>query len=64
MVLGACSLWLAASRPMLAACSGKPEAWSLQLLAVDRDPGTEALPVVAHNLELSGDGLQLARARV
>ena len=49
---------------MLAACSGKPEAWSLKLLAVDRDPGTEALPVVAHNLELSGDGLQLARARV
>ena len=37
------------------------QAWSLQLLAVDHDPGTEALPSIAHDLELSCDGLQLAR---
>ena len=36
------------------------KAWRLELLAVDRDPGTEALPAVTHDLELSCDGLQLA----
>ena len=32
----------------------------MQLLAVDPDPGTEALPVITHDLELSCDGCQLA----
>jgi len=41
-----------------------PEAWSLQLLAVDRDPGAKALPGIAHDLELSCDGQQLARVSV
>ena len=36
----------------------------LKLLAIDHDPGTEALPVITHDLELSCDGLQLARGRV
>ena len=53
------SLWLAASRSMLVARD--PEAWSLQLLAIDQDPGAEALPVITHDFELSCDGLQLAR---
>ena len=57
----ACRLWLAASRPVLAACPRYPEAWSLQFLTIDLDPGAESLPGVAHDLELSCDGLQLAR---
>ena len=36
-------------------------AWRLQLLAVDLDPGTKPGPVIAHDLELSRDGLQLGR---
>jgi len=53
------SLWLAASWSMLVARD--PEAWSLQLVAIDHDPGTVLRPGVAHDLELSCDGLQLAR---
>ena len=33
----------------------------MKLVAIDSDPGAKAVPVVAHNLELSCDGLQLAR---
>ena len=40
------------------------KAWCLKLLAVDHDPGTELGPTIAHDLELSCDGLQLARASV
>ena len=40
------------------------EAWSLQLLAIDHDPWTKLGPTIAHDLELSCDGLQLARASV
>ena len=50
---------LAAWSLKLGACSLNPQAWSLQLLAVDPDPWTKALPVIAHDLELSCDGLQL-----
>ena len=32
------------------------KAWSLELLAIDPDLGTEALPVITHDLELSCDG--------
>jgi len=32
----------------------------LQLLAIDQDPGTKLRPGIAHDLELSCDGLQLA----
>ena len=35
------------------------QAWSWQLLAVDRDPGAKALPGITHDLELSRDGQQL-----
>ena len=58
------SLWLAASRSALAACPRYPEAWSLQLLAIDHDPGAISGPSIAHDLELSCDGLQLARVSV
>ena len=37
------------------------QAWSLQLLAVDHDPGTKLLPGIAHDLELSRDSQQLGR---
>ena len=37
---------------------------SLQLLAVDIYPGTKLLPGIAHDLELSCDGCQLAGRRV
>ena len=40
------------------------KAWSLELLAIDPDLGTEALPVVTHDLELSCDGQDLAGCRV
>ena len=56
------SLWLAASWSMLGPWFVK--AWSLKLLAIDHDPGTEALPSIAHNLELSCDAQQLARCSV
>ena len=55
MALAACSLVLG---PWFV------EAWSLQLLAVDRDPGAKLLPGIAHDLELSCDGCQLAGRRV
>ena len=51
------SLWRAASGAVLVPWCVK--AWSLQLLAVDHDPGAEALPVIGHDLELSCDGLKL-----
>ena len=35
------------------------EAWSLKLLAIDPDPWAKLLPSIAHDLELSCDGLQL-----
>ena len=53
MALGACSL------PLV---PGLPQAWSLQLLTIDIDPGAHALPGVGHDLELSRDGQQLSRA--
>ena len=40
------------------------QAWSLQLLAVDRDPWTKLLPVITHDLELSCDSQELAGGRV
>ena len=40
------------------------QAWSLQLLAVDHDPGAKLLPVITHDLELSCDGQDLAGCRV
>jgi len=51
MALGACSL------PLV---PGLRQAWSLQLLAVDHDPGTKLGPGIGHDFELSCDGLQLA----
>ena len=33
-------------------------------MAIDRDPGAEALPVITHDLELSCDGQQLTGRRV
>ena len=36
----------------------------LQCSLVDRDPGTESGPSIAHDLELSRDGLQLWPGRV
>jgi len=47
MALGAWSLVLAA---------WLPQAWRLELGAIDHDPGTKALPVITHDLELSRDG--------
>ena len=55
MALAACCLVLG---PWFA------EAWRLQLLAIDRDPGAKVLPVITHDLELSCDGQQLARRRM
>ena len=55
------SLWLAASRPALATCSRYPEAWSLKLVAIDQYPGTKLGPTIAHDLQFSCDGLELAR---
>ena len=55
MALAACCLWLV---------SWFVEAWRLELLAVDQDPGTKLGPSIAHDLELSCDGLQLARVSV
>ena len=48
----------------LARGPGFVEAWRLQLLAIDRDPGTKLLPVITHDLELGSDGQELPRARV
>jgi len=41
-----------------------PEAWRLQLLAIDPDPWTVLRPSIAHDLELQGYGLQLRCRRV
>ena len=60
----ACSLWLAVPGPMLAACPWYPEAWSLHLLRVNFYLWPMFLPTIAHDLELSCDGLQLARGSV
>ena len=57
MALAACCL-------SLVACPRDPEAWRLQLLTINKNFGTKALPAVTHDLELSCDGLQLARASV
>ena len=54
MLLAACGL-------LLAACAGDPEARSLYLLPVNFYLGAKLLPSIAHDLELSCDGLQLAR---
>ena len=35
----------------------------MKLFTIDRDPGAKALPGITHDLELSRDGQQLARAR-
>ena len=43
MALAACSL-------ELGACALQPQAWSLDLLAVDHDPWTKLLPGVTHDL--------------
>jgi len=53
----------------LVACSlplvpGLRQAWSLQLVAIDLDPRTVLSPAIAHDLELSRDGLKLAGGRV
>ena len=42
MALAACGL-------LLAACALDPEAWSLDLLAVDHDPWAMLLPTIAHD---------------
>ena len=57
MTLAACCL-------SLVACPRDPEAWRLQLFSINKNLGTKALPTIAHDLELSRDGLQLARASV
>jgi len=49
MALAACCL-------RLGACALQPEAWSLQLLAVDRDPRTMLLPTIGHDLQLQRNG--------
>ena len=36
----------------------------MRLLAIDHDPWTKLGPSIAHDLELSRDGLQLSRGRV
>ncbi len=38
-----------------------PELQGLECSLVDRDPGSELGPAVTHDLELSSDGLELAR---
>ena len=40
-------------------CVRQPELQGLECSLVDRDPGAELRPTVAHDLELSRDGLQL-----
>ena len=49
---------------MLAACPRYPEAWRLQLVAIDPDLRTKLLPGIRHDLELGSDGQELTRARV
>ena len=41
-----------------------PEAWSLQLLAIDQDPGTMLSPSVGHDLKVQANRRQLSRRRV
>ena len=57
------SLWPAIPWPTLAAF-WYSKAWRLKLVAIDQYPGTKLGPVIGHDLELSRDGLQLARACV
>jgi hypothetical protein len=57
MALAACCL-------KLGACALDPEAWSLELLAIDPDPRAMLSPSIAHDLELQGYGRQLLRRRV
>ena len=57
MTLAACCLTLVA-RPW------DPQVWCLQLFTIDKNPGAKLFPGIAHDLELSCDGLQLARASV
>jgi len=54
------SLWLAIPWPTLAAF-WYSKAWRLKLVAIDHDSGAKLGPSIAHDLELSCDGLQLAR---
>jgi len=44
----ACCLWLAASGSVLV--SWDPEAWRLELAAIDHDPGPMLSPSIAHDL--------------
>ena len=44
--------------------AGLSQAWSLQLVAINKNLGSKALPAVTHDLELSCDGCQLALCRV
>jgi len=60
----ACGLRLAVSRPMLAPCSGNPEAWSLKLVAIDQDPRAMLRPAVGHDLQVQSNRRQLSRRRV
>jgi len=41
-----------------------PELQGLQCSLVDRDPGSKLRPAMAHELELSRDGLQLRPGRM
>ena len=50
MALAACCLVLG---PWFA------EAWRLQLLTIDQDPGAMLSPSIAHDLELQANGLKL-----
>ena len=52
---------VACSLPLVA---GLSQAWSLQLVTIDRYLGAKSLPGIAHNLELSCDSLQLWPWRV
>ena len=52
---------LAVPGATLATCPRYPEAWGLKLVAIDQYPGAKLGPSIAHDLELSCDGLQLAR---
>jgi len=47
---------LAAWSLKLGAGALQPQAWSLQLLAVDHDPRAMLGPAITHDLELQGNG--------
>jgi len=44
--------------------AGDPEAWSLQLVAIDFNPGAMLGPSIAHDLELQANRRQLRCRRV